>query len=438
MTSLVFCVHSPLTFLLAPGVFIGLLWLFAPIDFNFPGDLQVLFYSIFIVFLFGLGLLCGSRQWRTVSVVVDVSPHRVRRLIYLLMIMGFGGLLLRAYERVFLRAGGEIGGDFMANRELFASGGGSSGLALFAGFFATWLMFLPCAVMLLRKTGDARWRYRLLALLSLAYPGFDMLLQGSRSTLVMYSGIVAVCFITLNRFRFTPRTLFMLVVSLVVLPFSFWLMGQVFAMRALQMGLDPIRSMTASGYAYFAPASAALVHYLNSTGMEGLNGFIYAYTHACQYLLHGMYEFFYVLANTNGSSTEGLQTFYIPSKILSKLEGGGDLEQLISDGMLRPGVYTTLWGPLVYDFGLLGALLASLVLGVAAGVVSRALCRGRVEVFPLYLLFFGFLIFAFVVNFFTSGTGQYSLYSYLLLCLLLRMRRYRLSSEARRGIATQS
>lgn len=323
MTSLVFRVHSPLTFLLAPGVFIGLLWLFAPIDFNFPGDLQVLFYSIFIVFLFGLGLLCGSRQWRTVSVVVDVSPHRVRRLIYLLMIMGFGGLLLRAYERVFLRAGGEIGGDFMANRELFASGGGSSGLALFAGFFATWLMFLPCAVMLLRKTGDARWRYRLLALLSLAYPGFDMLLQGSRSTLVMYSGIVAVCFITLNRFRFTPRTLFMLVVSLVVLPFSFWLMGQVFAMRALQMGLDPIRSMTASGYAYFAPASAALVHYLNSTGMEGLNGFIYAYTHACQYLLHGMYEFFYVLANTNGSSTEGLQTFYIPSKILSKLGGGG-------------------------------------------------------------------------------------------------------------------
>lgn len=438
MTAVVFRVHSPLALVFIPGVIIGLLWLFAPIDFIFSGDAQALLYSAFVVFLFGLGLLCGSRRWRARSVTVEVSRHHIRRLVHLLMTMGFGGLLLRVYERVLLRAGGEVSSDFMANRELIASGGGSSGLALLAGFFATWLMLLPCAVMLLRKAGDTRWRYGLLALLSLAYPAFDMLLQGSRSTLVMYGGIVVVCFITLNRFRLTPRALSVVVVSLVALPLSLWLMGQVFAMRAMQMGLDPIISMKTSGYAYFAPASDALTQYLYATGMEGLNGFIYAYTHACQYLLHGMYEFFYVLANMNGPGTDGLQTFYIPIKILSTVVGGGDVEQLIIDGMLRPGVYTTLWGPLVYDFGAPGALLASLLLGLAAGLVSRTLCRGGVEVFPLYLLFFGFLLFAFVVNLFTSGIGQYSLYSYLLLYVLLRMRRFRLSSEARWGSAAQS
>lgn len=424
MTPVVFRIHSPLKLVFFPAMVIALLWVSAPIDFIFSGDAETLLYSSVLVILFGLGLFCGARRWRSKSIIIEVSMQRVRRLVHLLALFGFSGLLLRFYERVILRAGGEITSDFMANRELIASGGSSS-LALVAGFFATWLMLLPCAVMLLRKAGDMRMRYRLLAVLSLAYPFFDMVLQGSRSTLVMYAGVVFICFITLNRFRATPRALTLIAVGIVMMPFSLWLMGQVFAMRALQMGLDPILSMTTSGYAHFAPVSDELTRYLSATGMEGGNGFVYAFTHACQYLLHGMYEFFYVLKNIQGAGTEGLLSFYIPIKIFSSLAGGGDVEQRIVDGMIRPGVYTTLWGPMVYDFGKLGALMASLFFGYASGALSKKICSGRLEFFPLYFLVFGFLIFGFVVNLFASGTGQYSIYSSLALYFVLRLSTYR-------------
>lgn len=428
MTPVAFRIHSPLKLVLFPAMVMVLLWLFAPIDFIFSGDPETLLYSGFLVLLFGLGLLFGSRRWRTKTITLEVSRRRVGRLVHLLAVFGFAGLFLRFYERVILRAGGEISSDFMANRELIASGGSSS-LALIAGFLATWLMFLPCAVMLLRKTGDLRMRYGLLAVLSLTYPLFDMVLQGSRSTLVMYAGVVFICFITLNRFRATPRSLALVTVGVAFMPLSLWLMGQVFAMRALQMGIDPIVSMTTSGYAFFAPASDELTRYLAASGMEGMNGFIYAFTHACQYLLHGMYEFFYVLKNIRGAGTDGLQTFYIPVKIFSSLSGGGDVEQRIVDGMLRPGVYTTLWGPMIYDFGLFGAPIASLLFGYVSGVLSRKMCAGYLEFFPLYVLVFSFLIFAFVVSLFASGTGQYSIYSYLSLYFVLRLRSYRLMAS---------
>jgi hypothetical protein len=85
------------------------------------------------------------------------------------------------------------------------------------------------------------------------------------------------------------------------------------------------------------------------------------------------------------------------------------MELLITGGVLRPGVYTTLFGPLVYDFGPWGALLACLVLGLGVGALVRKVKSGGVGFLPLYLIVLGFLPFAFVVNLFVSGTGQYAL-----------------------------
>jgi len=422
MVCVSFHVCNPLKLFFVSGIILGFLWLFAPIDFIYFGGAETLLYSLSLIALFALGLFVGSRRWSSTHISLYLSLSRVRRFVHLVALFGFAGLMLRIVERIYIRAGGAISSDFMANRELIADGG-SAGLALVGGVFATWLMCLPFTVMLLRKGGDRRWRYFLLATLSVSYPLFDMLLQGSRSTLVMYGGILFVSFISLHRLRISISTAVLMPILMIVLV---WSMGQVFTLRTSQMGLDPLLSMTHSGYAYFAPASEAVIGYLSASGLDGIGGLLYAYTHVCQYVLHGIYEFFFVVSSVEERSTAGLQTFYIPAKIISSLSGHGEIERVIAEGMLRPGVYTTLWGPMVYDFGFVGAVFASVFFGFGSGFVVRKVGRGNVEFLPLYLILFGFLLFAFVVNLFTSGTGQFALYGAILLLCLMRMRWFRL------------
>ncbi|MDQ0125868.1 hypothetical protein J2W17_004838 [Pseudomonas lini] len=417
--------YNPLQAVLLSALSYLILFVMAPIDFVFPGNFEVLVISV--VFLLALcgGMIFGARRWQSLNRTIQFDTFRLSRFLKIMTVLSLAGLSLRIFERTFLRAGGAITSDFTLNRELFAQGG-NGGVAFASSILAPLSMFLPFFVLLLRKNGERKRVHYFMLFISICYPLFDLLLMGSRSTLVIYVGLLIASLATLGMLKVSIRGLFLSTLGLIGLV---WLAGYIFWIRTSQMGLDPISSMHLSAYARFAPASNGVITELYTSGVAGVGGFLFAFTHFCQYLLHGLYEFFYIAANVTEIQTFGVQTFYIPAKIAMSIFGAGSTEDLISSGVLRPGVYTTLFGPILYDFGLYGGVIACIVIGYLSGSVVRSVRNGNVSLLPLYLLITGFLPLAFVVNLFTSGTGQFLLIDILIIMLILNLKRYSLKTN---------
>lgn len=397
------------------GVF--LLWFFAPIDYITPSDefpcfVLALYTLIFYVSMY---LGCGYKRGQVLRYAIDVNLFR--RLVNFIFGFGVLGLIIRLIDRVLIRAGGNISMDFMANREMFASEGGGI-LALIGGVLSSFLLFLPAFIAISRAAGRKYLSHWLMLFVCIFFALLDMLLQGSRSGLVIFLMLVSLSMVMTAQIRVRVRSA--VVIGMLVI-MAVWASGMMFWIRTTQMGLDPVASMTLSGYANFAPASQDLIRYLEATGASGLGGFIYAFTHLAQYMTHGVYEFYYVVDNVSSPSTYGMMSFYIPVKIWFVVTGQPALETLLQDAQLRPGVYTTLFGPLLYDFGLYGGLIASMVFGVVIGWVSRQVFRGNIGWFPMYLLFCTFVVFFPVVNLFVSGMGQYALLAALILLVCIRL-----------------
>lgn len=414
---------------------IFLLWFFAPIDYVVFESWQpyaiLALYSL--IFYASMYLFCGLRRGRVVRCEINVPVYR--RLVNFIFMIGFIGLTIRIVDRVFMRAGGQISLDFMANRQVFAAEGGGI-LALLGGVLSSFLLFLPAFIAASRMAGEKRLRHWLMLLFCCVYALFDMLLQGSRSGVVIFVSVVMLSLLVTRYVRVRPFSALCIFGLAVV---TVWAAGMLFWIRTTQMGLDPIASMSISGYAKFAAASPGLIDYLGKEGVEGMGGLVYAFTHLSQYMTHGVYEFFYITESVEEPATYGMLSFYIPVKIWFVSIGGGGLEVLLQDAQLRPGVYTTLFGPLYYDFGLYGGLVACAFFGAVVGRVSRNLMNGNFAFLPMYLLFVTFVAYFPVVNLFVSGTGQYSIFSACLLWLSIRLfYRRALSSTSARTVQLEN
>lgn len=418
-----FYIRSPILAFTLPAFPFGMLWLIAPIDFASPGGIKASIIVFSLLVFFALGLCAGFRRFRSSIVRYDVDRRRLRRVVWILSVLGFSGLIVRLLERVFYRAGGEITADFMANRALMEAGGGNGALALLSGILSTSLLALPFYLLLLRRLGDKSVKYTGLLFLSALYPVSDLVLQGSRSTLIVFFGAILATVTTLYNVRPRFSHTALLIFSAILLT---WAAGQVFALRTLQMGLDPVVSMYTSGYAHFAPASDPAVAYLSETGFNGLGGLVFAFVHLCQYILHGFYELLYIAENVDEPTTFGLTSFYIPIKIITTISGGAPIEEILSERVLRTGVYTTIFGPMLYDFGSFSSVIASCLLGFGAGTIARLAGRGFLATIPLYILILGLLPFSFIANLFVSGTGQYALMAASFYAILLSFKPFRI------------
>ena len=410
---------SPLKiYFLGLSVYIAL-WVLSPIDFNFQGDVDSVVLFFFYNLLFALGLCVGYRRKSESKTHIPVNKKNIHSLINTIAWLGSIGLLIRCFERIFIRSGGAISTDFIANREMI-SAGGSGSIALIGSLLSSFLYFLPFFIFLARATGF-RYRYHYLLLFaSLLNPLFDVAFQGSRSSLVMYISIFAISAITTGFLKFNIKKI--ILVALLSIAFI-WFGGSIFWQRTIQLGLDPIASMQTSGYAIFAPASDTVLTYLTNDKSSIISGLLFSAVNFSQYFLHGMYEFFYLAANTNSATTFGLQTLYIPAKIVTTIFGGPDVGTLNASGVLRPGVYTTFFGPLLYDFGPTGGAFASFFFGGLTGLLHRLIYKQKISWAPLYLIFSAFLPFVFVVNLFTSGGGQYAMISAIPLAFLIKSKR---------------
>ncbi|KKA08689.1 hypothetical protein VP02_08340 [Pseudomonas ogarae] len=410
----VFCPHK--IFLMGGGLYF-FIWLLAPIDYSYEGgDFSVLvFFAYIFIFCFGLFLSCGRMRGKVLHVHFNVSL--LRRLTWLVFFLGMSGLVLRVFERIFIRAGGNISSDFMANREMIASGGMGS-VALVGALLSSMFLFLPFLIVFMRSAGIRRVSHFPMLILSAVFAVFDVVLQGSRSGMVIFMAVCLLSVLMTGYIKISLRSVFLGVVAAIALV---WFAGMVFWVRTVQMGVDPIASMELSGYARFAPASEGVVNYLTNNGSAGISGVIYAFTHFAQYVTHGVYEFFYLCGLTDSATTYGLQSFYIPSKIVMSLAEAGKIEDILTAGVVRPGVYTTLFGPVLYDFGPLGAGFACLLFAIVIGMVARNVMNQKLYWLPMYLIFCAFIPFFAVVNLFSTGLGQYAMIAALLLGVIMRL-----------------
>lgn len=422
MSDATFFARSPVWALIGPGLAYAAIWIFAPINFVYSGGLQSMLIAASMPTLLLMGMIIGYRRINGKIRTVRINKTRLQRTIHLIAYCGIFGLALRLFERIFLRGGGVVATDFMANRESLSSGG-SGFISLIGGTLAALLMFLPFFCFLWKKIEPARSKMATVFLwTSLALPISDVVLQGSRSTLIVYLGIFLSSWLSLNQFKLKPRIAIFSFLSTIALV---WLGGAVFILRTTQMGIDPVSSMYTSGYAYFAPPSAATLELLEHNEITGFISLLYSLVHLFQYLTHGLHEFFFITSQVSSPTTYGLQSLYIPAKIFLTLTGDPDIESVIVSGQLRSGVYTTLFGPLIYDFGPWGAALVCFCMGIGIGLIARRIGRGRLILLPLHLVIIGFLPFSLVVNLFVSGNGQFVLISSICLVLILSIRRFR-------------
>ncbi|MGX4729983.1 hypothetical protein [Pseudomonas corrugata] len=410
----VFCPHK---IFLMGGIIFFLIWLVAPINYSYEGnDFSFLIFLIY-TFIFFLGLFFSCRRIRGKLLEVHFDARSLNRLILFVFFLGLSGLILRVFERIFIRASGHIDADFMANREMFTSEGVGS-VALVGGVLASLFLFLPFLIFFMRSAGVRRIAHIPMLILSTAYSLFDVVLQGSRSGVVIY---MAVCLLSVLMTGYIKISLRNIILGAVAAFALIWFAGMIFWIRTMQMGIDPIGSMELSGYARFAPANEEVINYLANDGSAGLSGAVFAFTHFAQYVTHGIYEFFYLSSVTDSATTYGLQSFYIPLKIVMSIADLGKTEDIIAASVVRTGVYTTLFGPMLYDFGLLGAGFSCLLFSIVIGMVARNVMSQKLNWLPMYLIFCAFIPFFAVVNLFTSGIGQYAIIAAALLGGIIRI-----------------
>ncbi|KFN47905.1 hypothetical protein N790_07080 [Arenimonas malthae CC-JY-1] len=401
--------------------FYFVVWLLAPLQYSYGGTGMAPVYVAFCVLVFFGALVIGFGSMRARGSAIAIDVIKANRLAMALAFMGGGGFVLKMLERVLLRGGGQLGTDFVENRGLLIEGGSGS-LAFAGSLLGAVLVLLPIVVFALQAAGERGWKLRIMLLLSLAYPLSDLLLMGSRSALVGFLGTTLVAAVLFRRVRLTWAGLVSLSVFAIAVT---WIMGYVFWLRTAQAGVDPVASMYQSGYSTFVPIRDDTAAELMQTGASGLGSLKYAVVHSSQYLTHGLYELFYAIEGGYGGETRGLQTFYIPSKIVVDGIMGVEIEPIISQGQARPGVFTTLLGPIYYDYGIYGCVLACVLFGWGCGRISRnAASRSGVWIF-LHVVVLGLLLFASVMNLFVASSGQYLLLATIAVFVLMRVERFR-------------
>ena len=149
---------SPLKiYFLGLSVYLAL-WVLSPIDFNFQGDADSVVLFFFYNLLFALGLSAGYRRKSESKTHIPVNKKNILSLINTISWLGSIGLLIRCFERIFIRSGGAISTDFIANREMI-SAGGSGSIALIGSLLSSFLYFprprywIPLQISLLLTIG---------------------------------------------------------------------------------------------------------------------------------------------------------------------------------------------------------------------------------------------------------------------------------------------
>jgi hypothetical protein len=428
-----------------------LLWLFffiiSPYDYNkispaWPSIILLLFYNL----LFYLGL-------NTKSKVNTINPERkallqyrkIKKLYWICILISSIGLVLNIYSK--LQVIGTLSlSDPFSNREQLMDAAELSGGAIAAvGAILYPFSYTVLLIAIYFENYFKRWHYWAGLIIGFFPPIFAFVL-GGRSTLFFYTITLIIVLLTkysfidfvkekvftkssfydFNIFRFNlisiPKRLIKskyILIFIVLVSFAVVFFSYIQANRVEKWNIDGRESfeMWSSNqewdYNYNHP-----INYLLGDKPYESNGFL-GFIH---YNVHGPFEFIRLVNHVNNFQGVyyGKYEFYVFLKFFGLLgfNIGDDFSTMTEKTLYKPAVYTSFWGPVFVDFGILGGFVFFLIGLLIKRVFINGVRGGFIGLF-LYPYLGAILFSTAVINAFV-GQNTYIFVSVLLSWILYK------------------
>lgn len=377
---------------------------------SWPG---VLYAAAILLAFFAGCYLAGMVNGRT-----DLTPRPFQlpldRYISITIAIGILGIFARIYDRFILR-GFTVEETYELTRESVAANVSVFGYLGGAGF--SFGLITLCLVWLAPKDRRRPVAYTLAVLLT-AYPIFEALLQGSRSTILQTAFLAFFLARATGALSWLVRSKLAMAAGTVAMLIFFQI---IFEIRSLEGGgyeetISEVYRL--SGMAQFADAPTWITNAIIATDGQGIiAGLLKAFVHFEQYVTHAWVVYF---ANVSyledGVFGWGRFHFSMPMRFLSKVMGEDLTYNAYIHGMIE-GLFSTALSPIYYDFGGLGPLISGLFGFATTRVQALAIVLPE-RWLPLYAWLCFSCLMVLVENPLIGGLGAFAIYGCIIYVIL--------------------
>jgi hypothetical protein len=379
------------------------LWVLAPLAIVYEPstDALVLFSFMFISLYMGaVSFELASKISHTSTNSGHIQEKTYLKIFHALLFLSIFGLILRFIDKIIIR-------DILSYTSAVERRDSDTSSSIF-GTISAPLYILTLTLPAFFKLIQFKLRSKILILFLFLLPSIEVLFMGSRGLFITSFFMLFIYAWAFGKLKFRYIALLAVVGSI-----FFYVSGLIFIDRIQSYGFSPVHSALNSGYAFtLIPNDIAIQAISEESHYSAL---IFLIVNATQYYLHGVLEFSYLVDNFGPFENKfGAFTF----QTLTKLFGANITESALSTTP-RPGVYTTLMGPLWVDFGIFSVIFL-FTWGWIMAVAYHKLRREKYEFLPLYAYMAAVVFFAPVVNLIQNALGIYVLTACIFLIIIIR------------------
>jgi oligosaccharide repeat unit polymerase len=228
-------------------------------------------------------------------------------------------------------------------------------------------------------------RHKLISAAALALFGINpafSFVYGGRSVLFVAAGMAVISWLLLVPNVSRRQLFYLLGLVLVVFLATMYL----FVGRAIEtVGVQVHRLASASDYTKLVPLDSDTLVTMRDLPNLG-RYFLYYVTSMGQYILHGVFEFFYLVQakSPDEGFLWGRYQLTLYDQLQRAMSGAGSVPDLEAYNPTT-GLFSTFWGPAYIDFGYL-TIVYGFFFGYITGRVRRLVEQGDLFALPLYVL----------------------------------------------------
>jgi hypothetical protein len=362
-----------------------------------------------VLFLLSLSAMIGGTIAPTLLNLhfkrVTVGPRNFNTVYMISLFLGLIGLGLKTYDLFVLR-NIELSLEFVENRAASAATKAS-----ILSSFAAFLLPFGSAALILTVIGTRLGYHRRLDPKAIVIAAVGTLLPvifGSRSTILIAGlqlGFLALLVVKTITYRMK------LIASLLVVG-AVVLFAVLFALRLEKMGMDYKVSIRYSAFTQVTPLDSGYLAIIDGVD-PALGLMLTAYASILQYMLHGVFEFFYLVDLKENDFTGGSYIFFIVPKIYSVLTGSLDYTFAYAGQVDNPrgGVFQSIFGSAYIDFGPF-VIIFVFFLGFIMELSRMRAMAGDYAAAPLYMYFLMTCALAPIESGLTAAGGIITVMSY--------------------------
>jgi hypothetical protein len=356
-------------------------FLLMPVSTVFYGNFQtlLLFVGANLALWCGLSFASYSTTAATRFDRLCFDPRSVRVVLLCLVVLGFVAVSAKVVDLIAYR-GILKAASFTDGRQRLLLNGLNLFSSLYFGLSPAIVAGGILAIVLFRREGFTRITTTALVLFCVN-PVFSFVF-GGRSILFMTAALGVIAWLLITP-KISRRSLFWLFFLTVVV---FFITMYLFVSRVVEkVGVHVDRLAVLSDYTKLVPLDADVVVTMRDAP-EFVRFLIYYVTSVGQYVIHGFFEFFYIVVakRPDDCLLWGRYQFTLYDLALKAILGPEvvpDLEKCNP----ATGLFSTFWGPAYLDFGYF-IVVYGLVVGYVVSLVRRLVERGDLFAVPLYTL----------------------------------------------------